>query len=113
MAKSLIRNKLGQKVKSFYVPATDALATDFATNFLDGEYEVLAYVGTEGSDAVTVANDVNVMVKATDGTKTYFSFLADSTKDENAIFSALKGLTLNGVLVAEAYILGMKQVQFS
>jgi hypothetical protein len=111
--KSLIRNKLGQKIKSIYVPTTDVLAKDFADNFLDGEYEVLAYVGVEGSDVVTIANDVNVMVKATDGTKTYFSFLADSTKDENAIFTALKGLTLNGVLVEEAYILGMREIQFS
>jgi len=111
--KSLIRNKLGQKIKSIYVPATDVQAKDFADNFLDGEYEVLSYVGVEGSDVVTVANDVSVMVKATDGTKTYFSFIADNAKNENEIFTALKGLTLNGVLVAEAYILGMKQVQYS
>ena len=113
MAKTLIRNKLGNKIKSIYVPCTDTQAQTFATDFLDGEWEVLAYVGSEGSDAVTTANDVNVMVKATDGSKTYFSFLADSTKDEDAIFSALKGLTINGVLVEEAYILGMRPVTFS
>ncbi len=111
--KSLIRNKLGNKIKSIYVPATDEQAQDFATNFLDGEWEVLSYVGSEGSDVVTTANDVNVMVKATDGSKTYFSFLADSTKDEDQIFTALKGLTINGVLVEEAYILGMRPVTFS
>ncbi|SFV58274.1 hypothetical protein MNB_SM-7-1321 [hydrothermal vent metagenome] len=113
MARSMIRNKLGAKTKTFYVPATDEQAQSFATDFLEGEWSVLSFVGEEGSDAVTTANDVNVMVKATDGAKTYFSFLADSSKDEDAIFTALKGLTINGVKVEEAYILGMRPVTFS
>ena len=113
MAKSLIRNKLGQKVKSFYVPTTDTNAATFATDFLDGEWEVLALASTEGSDSVTSANEVNVMVKATDGTKTYFTFLASTTKNEDEIFTALKGLTINGVVVEESYILGMKTVSFA
>lgn len=113
MAKTLIRNKLGEKNKSFYVPTNDTNALAFASDFLDGEYEVLEMVGTSGSDVVTIANDVNVMVKSATGTKTYFSFLADNTKNEDEIFTALKGLTINGVLVEQAYILGMKQVNFS
>lgn len=113
MAKTLIRNKLGSKTKSIYVPCTDTQAQTFATDFLDGEWEILSYVGSEGSDAVTTANDVSVMVKATDGSKTYFSFIADATKDEDQIFTALKGLTINGVLVDQAYILGMRPVVFS
>lgn len=113
MAKTLIRNLLGSKTKSFYVPATDTQANSFATDFLEGEWDIHSLVGSEGSDAVTTANDVSVMVKATDGTKTYFNFLADAGKNEDEIFTALKGLTLNGVLVEEAYILGMKQVNFS
>jgi len=113
MAKSMIRNRINGKTKTFYVPTSATNAEDFCTNFLDGEYEVLSFTSTEGSDAVTVANDVNVMVKDTAGQKTYFSFLADSAKDEDAIFTALNGLTINGVLVSEAYILGMKPVNFA
>ncbi|MDT8338744.1 MAG: hypothetical protein RQ763_06070 [Sulfurimonas sp.] len=113
MAKSLIRNKLGDKVKSITVPTNDLNAIAFATDFLDGEWEVLQHTGTEGSDVETVANEVNVMVKSLAGTKTYFSFLAKNTMNEDEIFTAIKGLTINGVLVEQAYILGMKQVNFS
>jgi len=113
MAKSLIRNKLGDRIKSILVPTNDVNAIAFASEFLDGEWEVLEHTGTEGSDVVTMANEVNVMVKSQVGTKTYFSFLAKNTMNEDEIFTALKGLTINGVLVDQAYILGMKQVNFS
>ena len=111
--KTMIRNKLGNRIKTIYVPASDTDAKTFAEDFLEGEYEVLSYVDSTGSDAVTTANDVNIMIKAADGAKTYFSFLADTTHDEDAIFTALKGKTFNGVKADELYILGMRLVEFA
>jgi len=113
MAKTLIVNRYNNKNHSFYVPTDETNAEAFASTFLDGEYMVLKPGTVVGSDVETAANDVNIMVKNTGtGQKAYFSFMAKSTKSEDEIFSAIMGLTINGVLVDEAYIMSIKPVTF-
>lgn len=113
MGKSLIINRINNKNHSFYVPAGETEADTFASTFLDGEYQVLKVGTTIGTDTETAVNDVNMMVKnSTSGQKAYLNMLTKSTKSEDELFSAVIGLTINGVLVDEAYIISMKRITY-
>ena len=111
MANAIIRNLINGKVKTIKVPCTGEEAVAFADEFLEGEYEVLEFdteVGTDSNDN-TGAMEMQIMVKnSTTDLKAYFTLVAKSGKDEDEVFTALKGLTLNGVLVDTVYCLGMK-----
>lgn len=108
MAKSLIINNINGKNSFIEVPTTDANATTFAQTFLDGAYAVYESVLQSGSDTVATApDDVNIMFKnKASGKKGYMS-IKTSSSDET-IFNALMGLTLNGVLIDEAYVITRK-----
>lgn len=111
--KTMIINRVSGKNNTIYVPTDATNAQTFATTFLDGEYQVLSFESEAGNDVVASCYDCNVMVKnSTSGVKSYLSFLAASNKTEEDIFTALKGLTINGVHVDEVYMISMKKVTF-
>jgi hypothetical protein len=99
MAKSYIVNRINGKSKTYGVPTTAINAGAFATAFLAGEFAIYEPAATLGSDVVLVAPTLfNVMFKdtATD-MKGYASLLVPANKTENDLFTAMMGLTLNGV----------------
>ena len=111
MGKSMIVNRISGKNNTFYLPTDGANAATFATNFLDGEYQVLTFESESGNDVVTSYYEVGCMVKnTTTGFKTYLNMLVAGNKTEEDIFNVLKGLTINTVLVDEIFIMGMKKV---
>ncbi len=106
----LVKNKLGTKVSTFRLPCDDIVGSAFCTAFLDGEYAGYQKVGVTGSDVATSYNDVSLMVKNTAGLKTYLNLAVKSTVSENEIYSALSGLTFNGVVANEMAIIKMRAV---
>jgi len=113
-AVSMIRQKLGSKVFTTYVPATDENAKNFAEALLPGEYEVLARVGENGSDNVTDGYVVwSVMVKDVNDLKTYLTFATSLNKSGDDIISALKGKTFNNVKADEVVIINSRSVNLA
>lgn len=109
--KSLVINRVNGKNNFVTLPCASADASTFAGTFLDGEYavyEVDSMVGA--SDVVAVAPDIaNVMFKnKASGKKGYASLMVEATKTDEQIFAVLMGLTLNGVLIDEAYVLSRR-----
>lgn len=113
MAETLVRNKLGTTIKSFRLPCDDTVATTFCGAFLDGEYAGYAKTSTAGSDTATSYNDVTLMLKNTAGLKTYLNLAVKSAKSEDEIYSALAGVTFNGVLADEMAIIKMRAVSLA
>jgi len=110
MAKSMIRQKLGDKTFTSYVPATAENAKGLA-ELMPGEYEIFELVGESGDKTVTDGYyDVTVMLQDETKLKTYVSFSMKLNKNEEDIFNAFQGKTINGVKADEVYILGMKKV---
>lgn len=107
MAKSLIINQINGKNSFITVPTGATEAEAFATEFLDGAYGVYGLDSTtSASDVFTTLDEVNIMFKnKTTGLKSYLTALVEPTKTDEAIFAGLMGLTLNGVLIDEAYVL--------
>jgi len=111
---SMIRQKLGNKVFTTYVPATDENAKNFAETLLPGEYEVLTKIGENGSDNVTDGYRFwSVMIKNTNDLKTYLTFAAPLNKSSNDIISALKGKTFNNVKADEVVIINSRTINLS
>ena len=98
MAKSLIRNTLGNRTFGFAVPADGATAKTFAENNLDGKFVVDLW-------------DVTVTGKsATTKTKHSFQFYAKFNKTEDEIRTALLNKTFDGVKFEEVFVINMQQV---
>ena len=114
MAVSMIRQKLGNRVFTNYVPAGGEEAKSFADEFLPGEYEILTKVGESGSDSVTEARFYLVMIK-NDETheKTYLSFYAKANTSDVDVKNALTGKTFNNVKADSVYILRSRKVQIA
>lgn len=114
-AVSMIRQKLGKKVFTSYVPASDTDAKNFAEALLPGEYEVLSKVGETGNDNVTDGYRIwSVMIKSSEtDTKTYLTFATPLNKTSKDIISALKGKTYNDVKADEVVVINARAVQFS
>ncbi len=111
--KSMIKNKLGEKTVTLYVPAGHIEAQAFADTCLDGESTVYVEASVLGSDLVDTARDVNVMIKNdTTGEKGYLSFLIESTKHEGDVMSALLNKTFNGIKAESVIIVSMRTVNF-
>lgn len=107
--KSMIRNKLGEKTLTMYVPAGSTEAQAFADAVLDGETKVYEALSVSGSDLVDTARDVNVMIQQeSTGAKTYLRFIVKSTKHEGDVITALQGKTFNGVKADKVVIVGMR-----
>jgi hypothetical protein len=113
MAKSYVRNKLGDKRLSFYLPATASVARTFCDAVCDGETSIYSMGTSAGSDAVTTAEDVTVMIQnETTLVKGYLRFIIDSTKNESDVFTALIGKNINGIVVDKVVIISMRTVQY-
>ena len=113
--KSMIRQKLGNKVFTSYVPATDEDAKAFADALLPGEYEILALKGEIGSDSVTDGYRVwSVMIKSDEtDTKAYLTFATPLSETSDDIINALSGKTFNNVKADEVVIINARAVQFA
>ena len=111
MAKSLIRNTLGNRTFGFAVPADGATAKTFAENNLDGKFVVYEVESTSGNEVVTDLWDVTVTGKsATTQTKHSFQFYAKFGKTEDEIRTALLNKTFDGVKFEEVFVINMQQV---
>lgn len=112
MGNCMIRNTLGTKVLTSFVPAGNVEAQAFADAVMDGETEVLEQISKVGTDVATTARYVNVMISDISGKKSYLKFIAKVNKGETDVYNALIGKNLNGVLVDRAVILGMSRAEF-
>lgn len=107
---SLIINQLNGKNTFIKVPCASTEASTFATTFLDGAYAVYELAMTTAvSDVVTAADDVNIMFKnKASGLKSYMTIKVAPTRTDESIFAVLMGLTLNGIVIDEAYIISRR-----
>lgn len=113
MAKSLVKNKLGSKTYSFYIPADSTSATDFL-NLLDGEYELYEKVSESGNEAVNEAFRVRVQIRDSQTDKRdYITMYIDTTKNEDDVRNALIGQVVNGINVDEVVIIEFKREVFA
>lgn len=110
MAKTMVQNKLGVKTNSFYLPASTTVAQSFCENFLDGEYAGFELTSTTGSDVAASYNQVTVVGSNEAGRKVYLNLAVKATKTEDEIYTALAGLTLNGVKFDNIAITSMRSV---
>lgn len=110
MALSIVKNRINGKVKTVKLPCTGEEAKAVADTFFEGVYEVFESEAVAGSDAVALADAVKMNIMAKDDTtedKTYFNLVVNANKKHDDIFTALKGLTLNGVKIDTVYCLGV------
>lgn len=110
MAKSLIRNTLGNRTFGFAVPADGATAKSFCENHLDGTYQVFEVEASSGNDTVAEFYDVTVTGKNSANRKTTFRFYASSNKNEDEIMAALQDKTFNGVKFESIFIINMEKI---
>lgn len=113
MAKTLVRNKLGNITKTLALPCDAKTAKTFCDNVLDGEYIVLEEKSKEGNKTETQVVEMSVTCKATDGKKAMFSLYAKPTVDATKLLSALKGKTINGIVVEEVFAYNVKIIDIS
>jgi len=115
MAVSMIRQKLGDKTFTSYVPADYADAKALADAVLPGEYEILTKIGESGNDTVSGGYRYwVVMVKDTDtDVKTYLTFYAPLSKSSDDIINTLKGKTFNNVKAKEIVILNSRTINLA
>lgn len=113
--KSMVRNVLGDKTVTHYLPMTAANAATFAADVLDGTYKIFEETSKVGSDAAVVsANFTSVqLVNTTSGAKTYLNLISKSSKSSTEIRTALTGLTVNGVVVDKVVIINMNPLTFA
>ena len=97
MAKSLIRNTLGNRTFGFAVPADGATAKTFAENNLDGKFVVYEVESTSGKSETSKG-------------KHTFQFYADFSKDEDEVRTALLNKTFNGVKFEEVFVINMQHI---
>ena len=109
MAKSMITQKLGNKIYTNYVPADATNAQDFADAMMPGETVVYSAGAPTGSDAVDESFSVSVMIQQdSDNAKTYLNLVIPVTKGESDIHDALSGKTYNDIKADNIVILGMR-----
>jgi len=96
--KSMVVQKLGDKLVTNYFPANSTGALAFAEDVLDGELTVYKASDPVGSDAVDTSIAVSVMIRQdSDNKKTYLNFVIKATKTDKDVIDALKGKTINGI----------------
>lgn len=110
MAKTIIKNKLGNKTHSFSLPCDDTVASAFCASMLDGEYVGYVETGKTGSPIASPYNEVSLMIKNTAGLKAYLNLAVKSGKSEADIYTALTGKTFNGVKADNISIMKMRSV---
>ncbi len=114
MAVSMIRQKLGSKVFTSYVPATDENAKALADAVMPGEYEILTKASETGNDTVSDGYRFwTVMIKNDADLKTYLTFVAPLAKNSNDIITALSGKTFNGVKADKVIVINSRTVKLA
>jgi len=114
MAISMIRQKLGNKTFTNYVPATDENAKYFADALLPGEYQILTKVGENGNDTVSDGYRIySVMIKDENDLKTYLTFAAPLNKTSDDIIEALKGKTFNDVKADKVVVINSRTINLA
>jgi len=114
MAKSMIRNTLGTKTMTFYLPCKGSVAGDICSSLLDGEYSVFETDGANagGNEKETAVYNVTVQLKSADNLKTYVNFAMKANKTAGDVESAFVGTTVNGLKVKSTLVLGMSKVNY-
>lgn len=109
----MIRQKLGSKVFTSYVPATADNAKALA-DLMPGEYDILTKKGETGSDNVTDGYRFwTVMIKNDAELKTYLTFVAPLAKTSKDIVTALSGKTFNGVKADKVIVINSRTVHLA
>ncbi|MDD2651722.1 MAG: hypothetical protein PHX44_01650 [Sulfurimonas sp.] len=112
MSKSLVINRFSGKNHSITLPCDDTVAATFASAVLDGEFAVYSLATTSGaSDVETSYKDMQIMVKnSTTAEKTYLNIKVKANKSEEDVFAVLIGMTINGVVVDEAFVISNRLI---
>lgn len=115
MAKSYIINVLGTVTLHSYLPCTPANAETICADLLEGTYAVYEATTEVGSDnGVTLAYDANVQFRNSGtGQRNYLKMIVKSTVSPDDIQTALKGLTINGILIDEVVVLRYAPLTFA
>lgn len=111
MAKSIVVNRFNNKNHTFALPCADTVAVTFCGSMLDGEYQVFKFDSEAGLETETSYKEMQIMVKnSVSKEKTYLNIKVKASKVEADVFAALMGLTINGIVVDEAFIISDKLV---
>lgn len=111
MAKSIIVNRFNQKNHLINLPCDDTVATTVATTLLEGEYQVLKYDTSAGTETETSYKEMQIMVKnSTSKLKHYLNLKIKANKSEEDVFAVLIGATINGVVIDEAFVISNRLV---
>ncbi len=109
--KSLIVNRFNGKNHSFALPCASTVAATFCSDMLEGEYQVFKFDTESGFETETSYKEMQIMVKnSTSKEKTYLNIKVKASKVEADVFTALIGLTVNGIVIDEAFIISDKLV---
>jgi hypothetical protein len=106
-------NIVGNFKQTVSVPLTDKDAATFATNYLEGETKILKETSgfPTGAKALVAYRLVKVTIvglAGKDKVKTTFTMPCLLTSTDDAIEAALKGKTINGMVVSDVYLSGYK-----
>lgn len=111
MAKTLIRNKLGNNnIVGMALSCGAEKAKAFADEFLQGEYAIYERKQSAGNEVEAEFYRTTITGKSQAGLKTTFTLLTKAGKNENEVMNAFKELTINGVKLDEVYIISMSKV---
>ena len=111
---SMIRQKLGQKTFTSYIPAKGEDALDIAKTILPGIVSVFEKKSETGSDNVSDGyKKFTIMIKNDAGAKTYFSIVTKLGKSSKDVINALKGKTFNTVKADVVYVLNEREYKFA
>jgi len=115
MATTMIKNKLGNKTYTSYWPCDADAAKGLCDVALQGTWQVFEKIGETGNETVTDGYfDVFVMLQSNETKqKTYLNFAMPLKKNENDIFDALQGKTINNVKADKVYIIKMRKISLA
>jgi hypothetical protein len=106
MAKSIVVNRINGKNNHITLPCDDTVAAAFVADVLDGEYQIFKFDSEAGTETEVSYKEMQVMVKSTTTKeKTYLNMKVATSKTEQDVFAVLLGLTINGIIVDEAFII--------
>lgn len=111
--KSMIKNILGGKPLTNYLPCGATEAQAFADAVMDGETKVYEQMSLVGTDTATQGRVVNVQVRDnTTGKARFMSFVIQMSKNEGDVLTALAGKTFDGIKADKVVIVSMRTQQF-
>lgn len=110
MAKTLVRNKIAERVFGMALPCDAKDAKAFCEAMLDGTYAIYERTTEKGNETEQAVNQVTITGESTDKRKATFSFYASANKNPDEIMSALKGKTFNSVKFDKVYIISFQQI---